>query len=255
MKQTPPLINDEILRFYSAYCDMEDKKILSEHLTKIQQELAVVRNYRCIQDYKFAFSRMYYRFFYRRLIDLAQTGVKEGKAPYLMDIGCCTGTDLRQLYLDGYPVDYLIGLDRQEEYIECGYRLFRDKTRCPIRFQVADVFKDSLREYWKKLWVLHAGSVFHLFGSKDEHREFLRRIQRLLQPHGYLAGGHVVAEETVSFYRPTDQVQKYYIGYREFKDLLQDEGFSEIEIQRTKKVEQDPQGPQLYWISFFCKRV
>lgn len=105
-----PVIDKETFELYKTYCDINDEQILKKHLMSVQQGLlsAVsnyslwfpiekdinesIGNYKCIREYKFAFSRIYYRFFYNRIIQHAQQLVLKGQEPYFLDVGCCTGT-------------------------------------------------------------------------------------------------------------------------------------------------------------------
>ncbi|KAM0814405.1 hypothetical protein AB5N19_00195 [Seiridium cardinale] len=61
-------------------------------------------------------------------------------ASYL-DVGCCFGRDLRQLFLDGVPSQRLTGLDVAGPLMNLGYDLFLDLSTLQSRFVVADVFK------------------------------------------------------------------------------------------------------------------
>ncbi|CAO3690035.1 unnamed protein product [Rhizopus stolonifer] len=254
MGRQVPVINENTLQLYHTYCGIEDIKTLEQHLIDIQKDLSLVKNYRCIQEYKFAFSRIYYRFFYQQIIDYGLELVKQGQEPYFLDIGCCTGTDLRKMYVDGYPKSYLIGVDMEADYIECGYKLFKDKETCPIKFTVADLFRDDLSEYAEKISIVHTGSVFHLFDSENKHIEFIRKIKRLLKKDGLFVGGHVIADRPVKYYRNSDRIQKYYMGADRFQEILENEGFQKIKLKKTRKIEEDDddQSPLLYWVSFFC---
>lgn len=158
------------------------------------------------------------------------------------------------MYVDGYPKSYLIGVDMEADYIECGYKLFKDKETCPIKFTVADLFRDNLPEYAEKISIVHTGSVFHLFDSENKHIEFIRKIKRLLKKDGLFVGGHVIADKPVKYYRNSDRIQKYYMGADRFQEILENEGFQKIKLKKTRKVEEDDddQSPLLYWVSFFC---
>ncbi|KAG1177670.1 hypothetical protein G6F70_001384 [Rhizopus microsporus] len=256
-EQDRPMIDDLTLDLYHTYCGMNDRQELERHLMSIKKQLFAVSKYKCIQKYKFAFSRVYYRFFYNRILKYGQELVRMGQEPFLLDIGCCTGTDLRKLYIDGYPKSYLIGVDVDPAYIQCGFQLFKDMDTCPIKFIVADLFTDELCEYTKKIFVAHAGSIFHLFTSMEMNQEFVRRIKRLIKPGGILAGGHVISNRSGMYYRPSDKTFKFYISIEDFKAILEFEGFKEIEFELTEKadderVNMDGIESTLYWISFMA---
>ncbi|KAI9259976.1 hypothetical protein EDC94DRAFT_694887 [Helicostylum pulchrum] len=251
MTEEAPILSKETLQLYKDYVGIKDPNELCTHLINIKNKLSEEGkvNYRCIQQYEFAFSRIYYRFFYKRILDLAQQVEK----PYFLDIGCCTereGTDLRKLLLDGYPKEYLIGLDIEQSYIDCGYELFGDSaTTCPIQFIVRDLLKSEcmLKE---KMTVIHAGSVFHLFLNLDDMRQFLKKLIGNLKWGGLLVGGHVCAEKSRQFFRQSTQRLKFYLGIDEFKQLLQSEGFQEIEIETKPRISSDEETFTAFWVSF-----
>ncbi|GAN02287.1 hypothetical protein MAM1_0020d01730 [Mucor ambiguus] len=117
MTEDSALFSEETAEFYKEYTGLNDVQDLENHLTAIQQKLA------------------------KDLIRLGQTLEQQHQKPYFLDIGCCTGTDLRKMMLDGYPKDYLIGMDIEQCYIDCGYELFKDDPDiCPIRFIIDDLF-------------------------------------------------------------------------------------------------------------------
>ncbi|KAG2206523.1 hypothetical protein INT47_008540 [Mucor saturninus] len=245
MEKEEPVLNENTLQLYQDYVGIKDPQELRLHLKHIQDRLAKEGKifYRCIQRYEFAFSRIYHRFFYQRILDLGRT-IKE---PYFLDIGCCTGTDLRKLLLDGYPANFLVGLDIEPTYIDCGYALFRDKDHCPIQFIVGDV---SLLT--TQMSMIHAGSVFHLFSDIHMVRDFLRKLTRVLKPGGIMAGCHVCAESSTQYFRASSQSMKFYIGIHDFQDLLVSQGFTAIELETRPRISQDKETFTAFWVSFYA---
>lgn len=185
-----------------------------------------------------------------------------------------TGTDLRQLHLDGYPKGYLIGMDSSSHYIDCGYDLFKDRARCPLTFVVGDVFTDldgnGIREYDGRTAIVMAGSVIHLFQSTDQVTLFVKRLTRLLRPGGLFVGAHVAMLNSGSVDRiqlgsddngaVTDRrwTKRFYLGQQEFESILTQNGFVDIEMETESRIpvhDQEqylPASPtnQLFWLSF-----
>ncbi|KAK4705933.1 hypothetical protein P7C70_g256, partial [Phenoliferia sp. Uapishka_3] len=114
------------------------------------------------------------------------------------------GTDLRKVARDGYPVDALVGLEVEENFINLGYLLFRDTRTSPFtprqllhnifsapRSEPADCqehsatrFPDasnlaSLGQLGRSARAIHAASLFHLF-DRDTQKYLARRIAGLL---------------------------------------------------------------------------
>lgn len=254
MTKDATLVSKETIRFYREYTGLNNVHELEEHLMAIQRKLAKQGriNYRCIQRFKFASSRIYERFFYKDLIRLGQTL----EQPYFLDIGCCTGTDLRRLVLDGYPKDYLIGMDIEQCYIDCGYELFKeDPDICPIRFIIDDLFRfEKTHVLCNTIWIVHAGSVLHLF-DLDQIVQFIHRATWLLKPGGILVGGHVCADRSTHYFRQATQSLKYYMAIDQFKQILIKEGFTDIQMETQPRIAEEDEKERdftAFWVSFYA---
>ncbi|KAK4515989.1 60S ribosomal protein L37B [Mucor velutinosus] len=248
----------ETIQFYKEYTGVNDVHNLENHLMTIQQKLAKQGriNYRCIQRFKFAFSRIYERFFYKDLIKLGQTLEQQHQKPYFLDIGCCTGTDLRKMMLDGYPKNYLIGMDIEQCYIDCGYELFKDNPdTCPIRFIIDDLFTfQKTHVLCDTISIVHAGSVLHLF-DLDQIVQFIHRATWLLKIGGILVGGHVCADRSTQYFRQATKSLKYYMAIDEFEQILIKEGFTDIRMETQPRIaEEDDEERDFtaYWVSFYA---
>ncbi|KAI8344608.1 S-adenosyl-L-methionine-dependent methyltransferase [Chlamydoabsidia padenii] len=258
----PSFHDQSTLQLYSSYAGILTLEELLTHLQNIQQKLKKTdTSYRCIDHYKFATSRMNRRFFYSNILEFG----KRWQDPFLIDIGCCTGTDLRQLYLDGYPKDYLIGLDTSSHYIDCGYDLFKDRSRCPLTFLVGDVFtddnNDGIQAYEGRAAIVMTGSVIHLFQEQDQVIQFVTRMTRLLRPGGLFVGAHVAMlnSGTVDRQQEDDRqwTRKFYLGQHEFESILTRYGFVDIQMETEPRIpffDQEQCLPvssnQLFWLSF-----
>ncbi|KAI8380583.1 S-adenosyl-L-methionine-dependent methyltransferase [Choanephora cucurbitarum] len=250
-----PNISEEQFQLYRNYANFRDVGDLQRHLIAIQEQLLKEGeiNYKCIERYKFACTRLYERFFYKNIVSLGKELLEKGEAPYFLDVGCCTGTDLRKLLIDGYPSNFLMGMDIQQSYIECGYKLFRDSPKtCPIQFIVNDLFSiDESYSLCHTISIVHAGSVFHLFQDYETIARFLEKIVLLLKPNGVLAGGHVCTEESVEYYRESKQLYKYYMGINDFRELLQSKGFVDIQLETQPRLDEEDHFTA-FWISFYA---
>ncbi|KAI9321824.1 hypothetical protein BX666DRAFT_1905991 [Dichotomocladium elegans] len=156
---------------------------------------------------------------------------------------------------DGYPASRLIGIDKSSLYIDCGYDLFNDRTKCKIRFVAGDLFDtEFLSTFAKQAGIVHAGSVIHLFPSRDMMRTFVRGVATLLTPGGWFAGTHVASNKTGHVYLPERRQTKYFISIADFRAVLEDVGFGCIEFQlepRTSEFEEQMAADfHRYWLSF-----
>lgn len=157
---------------------------------------------------------------------------------------------MRKLLLDGYPKDYLIGLDIEQSYIDCGYALFKDSPEtCPIEFIVGDLLSSTC-VLTQKMAVIHAGSVFHLFIDIHLMRQFLQKLTGFLNPGGLLVGGHVCAEKSTQYFRESTNSMKFYLGIHEFEKLLISEGFTNIELETKPRIGREHEDFTAFWVSF-----
>ncbi|KAI9248218.1 hypothetical protein BDA99DRAFT_446317, partial [Phascolomyces articulosus] len=209
--------------------------------------------YKCINYYKFVEPRLSYRFYYRSLVDMKNLG---DQAPIIIDLGCCTGTDLRKLMLDGYPGNKLYGIDINQHYIDTGYDLFLDQDHCPITFLVGDIFTTPIPSYLhQRVGVIYTGSVIHLFSLTQFHTLMALITTQFLLPNGLFMGTQVVADATTSMTRRGNT--KHFIGMQDFKEALERHHFVDIELCKEPEPRQkDPDEDvdlNTYWLSFRCR--
>ncbi|OBT79249.1 hypothetical protein VF21_01878 [Pseudogymnoascus sp. 05NY08] len=136
--------------------------------------------------------------------------LKDDKHTFL-DLGCCLGTEIRQLVADGAPSENLYGTDLRSEFWDLGYALFCDKDSFKAEFLTGDVF-DPASELGKldgKVDVLHAGMFFHLF-SYEKQIEVAKRTVKLMRPvEGSLLVGWQVGSSDTGALRSADGVLLY----------------------------------------------
>ena len=61
-------------------------------------------------------------------------------------MGCCFGTDLRQLRIDGFPLQSLFGIDVEESFLDIGTDiLFHDREQFRNRFVKVDVLRPNFK--------------------------------------------------------------------------------------------------------------
>ena len=102
-----------------------------------------------------------------------------------LDAGCCFGQVLRQLSFDGVPSKNLRGADLRQEFIDLGYELFQDRDRFEGQFfagNMLDPAEQSLDVLDGTIDIIHAASLFHLFGWDDQVK-LGERIVRFFKPN------------------------------------------------------------------------
>jgi len=182
------------------------RKVSNDELLKkaedIQSRALKVVDYLCIKRGAFIESRMSYNTEYYKVIE----NIKEKKC---VDIGCCMGTDLRKLIIDGAQPSNVIGVDQHREFWDLGMELYEDnkKENTPLndRFVNLSVLDDSfpvnLKNFATKkissfdsFDVVYLGSVLHLFAEANVEK-CLANILKVLKSGGQLFG-QTVGNET-----------------------------------------------------------
>ncbi|KAG7527271.1 hypothetical protein FFLO_07101 [Filobasidium floriforme] len=142
---------------------------------------------------------------------ILQMGLLDDTAFHL-DVGCSTGTDLRKLAGDGWSAERLIGVDLEQAWIDLGYKQYRDRATCDIKFVAGDICHDDLLQPIGQLArdgsnildktasddLVHSNvrcisvfSFFHLFDEAGQ-LELARRLGSLLsnKPGSTIYGAH-----------------------------------------------------------------
>ena len=174
--------------FFSRYpptrslCETDDDAPRVSHILRIRAEALRVHDYPCISMLSFlrptlTQSRLYHSVILPKL--------SQSKAVFL-DVGCCFGQVIRRLVADGADPENLIGTDLHQDFIEFGYKLFRDGTQVDdgpalkSLFKAGDIFDETfLADLHRRVDILHIASVFHLF-SWDMQVQLAYRLHNLL---------------------------------------------------------------------------
>ena len=101
----------------------------------------------------------------------------------LLDLGCCFAQDIRKLAYDGVPTENLYACDLEQEFLDLGYDLFRDKSTMKAHFFTANAIGEDaeLDKLQGKIDFVYAASFLHLF-AWDDQLEICKRIIKTLKP-------------------------------------------------------------------------
>ncbi|KAG2156752.1 uncharacterized protein EDB93DRAFT_1125401 [Suillus bovinus] len=204
--------------FYKELTGIEDDAALKQHILDIQAKAYKVAPYGCI--YLFLFTR-------RGLLDLpAYRQVlrigRERKSSIFLDVGCCFGSDIREVILDGFPAAQTIGTDLHQELWDLGHELFKSSPETFLaHFVRGDAFNPeilavappasmqtsgtstpdldsltSLNPLRGCVSVIHATAFFHLF-KEDQQLHMARAFAGLLssEPGSIILGVHTGAQQ------------------------------------------------------------
>ncbi|KJE96074.1 threonine synthase [Capsaspora owczarzaki ATCC 30864] len=171
---------------FEKYCGLTDKTELRAIATRVQKQALEVFPYRCIQEMRFMLPRMRFLPYYNRILE----NVANKK---VLDIGCCMGTDLRQLIVDGANPSNLVGVDVADGFFALGRELFNDASRTPApTFVTANVMEPSERSRlpFNQFDVVYAGSLLHLLDEATVVT-MIQAAFALARPGGVFVGRNV----------------------------------------------------------------
>ena len=115
--------------------------------------------------------------------------VKKGNL--FLDLGCCLGQDIRRLVYDGAPSENTFGIELEQQLIELGYDLFRDRGDLHTKFIAQDFLEDTseLSQLSGKIRFLNSGYFLHLWDWDGQIRVVKRMIKLLVPEAGALITG------------------------------------------------------------------
>ncbi len=102
----------------------------------------------------------------------------------LLDYGCGTGDNLRQMIRDGFPRDRITAFDINWASIDLGFDLYRDREDVCDLFVVSGTFPFVPAEFD----LVYSASVFHVIADDAEFVAYLAHAWSALRPGGVLFG-------------------------------------------------------------------
>ncbi|KAF5327164.1 hypothetical protein D9619_004547 [Psilocybe cf. subviscida] len=212
-------LSPEELSFFKSLTKIDNEEQLRAHIVSVQKAAYKVFSYSCIRKFAFVQLTLTHQRAYRQAINLRIFQ----RDPILLDIGCCFGTDVRKVVLDGWPAQFVIASDIRQEFWDYGHKLFLSTAESlPVRFIAGDILDPSILQPREpiidekeitailgqptpsvsevqnltpllgKISAIHASSLFHLF-SEVEQLALARCLASLLRPEkgSVIFGQHV----------------------------------------------------------------
>lgn len=215
------------LHFLSSYLKEIDKQVLTSRCEQALQATQDLPSYRTIQSLNWLQPQVHNHRAYKTL----RSDFQNDYPPKVAELGCCFGTDVRQLVLDGLPSSNILAVDINAEYWDVGMNLFQDKETLKAKTVFCDTTQikgSPLDEFIEKYDVVYALLVLHVF-DKDEGKRFMARAFQMLAPGGVFFGTTVGRKE--------DQVwegkHRWLYGSDGLKKALKDAGFEEATVERV----------------------
>ena len=146
----------------------------------------------------------------------------------LLDYGCGTGDNVRQLLRDGFPLERITAFDINRASIDLGFDLYRDREEKSNLFTVSDTFAYGPAEFD----MVYSASVFHVIADDSEFRQYLANAWSALCPGGIFFGSTlgltgVVAARDPS---PADWGPPRVMTHNQLSGCLTGAGFAPAEI-------------------------
>lgn len=168
------------------------------------------------------------------------------KGAKILDAGCGSGRDSRYFVSKGFNV---MGVDLSEKLLEIA-----KQNNPSITFFKQDLRKlDFPQESFDGIWA--CASLHHL--RRSEVPKVLKKFFSLLKPRGALfvlvkeGTGEEDVQESLSSGLPRHYV---YYSLNELKKLLEDAGFSIVDIYTWREEERRSGRSDLVWVTSFSKK-
>lgn len=236
-------LNPDVQGFFSKYLNAPfDPELFEKQMKEINQKALQIYPYRCIQTYSYLTTRMAKNPFYASVLENIST-------KYVLDIGCCVGSDMRRLILDGATSEYMLGVDLESAFFQIGFEIFQDQLKLPKNiFIQADIFEDDFIEkiqngmkmrkmnsnrLFQGFDLVQLGAVIHLL--TEEKIEYLLKViyDRLLRKEGTLIGQTMGTTLASTNIKGEVGDVKFFHSKESLINVMSRVGFVNIQIQET----------------------
>ncbi|KAJ6550317.1 hypothetical protein B0H19DRAFT_1265153 [Mycena capillaripes] len=223
------LYNEEDFAFVKEQTGIHDADALKRHIIAVQTKAYAIYAFPCIWDFRFAKTRMSTFPAYQDVLKLG----REREHAILLDLGCCCGTDVRELARDGFPMHNIIASD-----IVAG-----DITDAPPPPPTLTSWT-PLRGH---VSVIHTSALFHLFPEAEQ-------LQLVSPLSGSVIIGYNVGQRWKGFgprMRVSPEGKRMFChspkSWRELWEGLFSDQNVKVEAELERRVIDGPDGGVLTW--------
>lgn len=149
----------------------------------------------------------------------------------LLDYGCGTGDNVRQLIRDGFPRERITAFDIDRESIDLGADLYHDGEELRNLVVVSEKFPFGPEEFG----TVYSDSVIHVIKDDLEFRDYLTNAYSVLAPGGVLFGSTLGFRDTVTG-SPDPRGPPRILTLEQLAGSLSAAGFEDPRIIRRESV-------------------
>ena len=167
----------------------------------------------------------------------------------VLEIGCCFGTEIRGLLLDGFQAEHVIAVDVTGGYWGLGQQLYGDAPS-GVRSIFCDVARQEvseIKDLYGSIDLVVTMAVFHVL-TQQQVENMIQQIHRLLKPGGrliaYCAGSAVARPWYTEGAEDRDESNTRYLHSADsMTALLKETGFEDLSVQ-ARSTETEKTGAQ-----------
>ncbi|GJJ06970.1 hypothetical protein Clacol_001168 [Clathrus columnatus] len=199
-------LDPRLARLFKQSTGYRNEADLKAHILRIQADAYAMCPYPCIRLFSFTQLAVTEYPYYKSII---RQGRLDPNA-ILLEIGVGFGNDIRKMIYDGYPIEKVVVMDKNQKLWEIGHRLFCSTPRTfPVKFIRGDIFDqsvlsdytspslsqpnihslDTLTPLKEHATTITLQMVFHLFDLKRQYL-LAKRVASLLSsaPNSLIVG-------------------------------------------------------------------
>jgi 2-polyprenyl-3-methyl-5-hydroxy-6-metoxy-1,4-benzoquinol methylase len=179
------------------------------HILQVREDAWRTAQYACIAQYRFLDFALPRSSAYPAILERLKTGQHQ-----FLDVGCCLGSELRQLVLDGVNAEHLYGIDIHPQFFEIGYSLFRDADKLNALFLAANILDVSegsvLHQLRGKIDIIWTSAVLHLFDWKRQVAAIVSMLKLLKRAPNTMIAGRIMGSQKPGEYPGPRGGEKVY---------------------------------------------
>jgi predicted TPR repeat methyltransferase len=221
-------VPESTIDLFRRYCHIEKEQEIRDRILKAQQLGMGIYDYKCIKEMRFATPRCVLHHRYNSIIESIGDGT-------VLDIGCCMGTDVRRMIVDGVPREHIWGVDLRSDFFEVGFLMFNDRDTMKDHFIAADLLVKDTSSWSERLKegfnIVYCGSVFHLLDEEQICLLANNIYNVLLKPGGIFFGRTMGSASDASLRFEYGNQLKFLHSKKTMKSMLESVGFINVSIE------------------------